>query len=158
MPHQTALCRAFVAEAMRLFEEHPEIAHTWTIAPDSGSCTLMVPKLDEHGFDITIEVDFDDISWTCGSFQASDFLDEETAEEFAGHTVGFLYDLLTPLIRLREKVAGGRPHEWHLECRRGGRWEPRGCDSRRFFRYWGKRGKRIYQNHTLPLRDAPLKS
>jgi hypothetical protein len=156
MPDQTALSRAFVAEAKRLLEEHPGIAHTWTIDPDHQSCTLNIPKLDEQGFDITIEIDSDDLWVNCGRFQASDCLEEGTAEDFAGHCVGLLYDLLTPLMRVREQLAGEVPYRWTLECLRGDTWESRGSHSRFFFNFWGKRSERIYRNHTLPRRDHPL--
>lgn len=158
MPDQTALCRAFVSEAKRLFEEHPQIAHTWTIEPDHSRCTLQIPKQDDHGFDITIAIDLDDLWVTCGRFQASDCLEEGTAEDFAGNCVGLLYDLLSPLMQVREQLANDTPYKWTLECLRDGSWEVTGTHSRLFFSFWGKRSERSYQNHTLPLRDAPLKS
>ena len=150
------LSQAFVAEANRLFEEHPEILHTWTIDPDDQSCTLHLPKRDEHGFDITLEIDLDDIWWECGGFHASDFREQGTPEDFAGHCVGLLYDLLSPLMRVREQLAGGVPYKWTLECRRRDTWESRGSRSRFFLNFWGKRDERIYQNRALPLRDDPL--
>jgi len=158
MPDQTALCRAFVAEAKRLLDEHPEVAHTWTIDPAGDRCTLAIPRKDEQGFDITFEIDLDDLSVDFGGFQACDYLEDGTAEDFAGNCVGLLYDLLTPLMRIREQLAGETPYKWILECLREGSWEGRGTYLRFFFNFWGKRSERIYQNHMLPLRDHPLKS
>jgi hypothetical protein len=158
MPDHTAFCRAFIAEAKRLLAENPQVPHAWTIAPGESSCTLVIPKTDENGFDITFAAELEEFDLTCGGFWASDAREEGSTEDFAGHCVGLLYDLLTPLMRVREQRADGKPYKWTLECRRGDTWESRGSHSRLLFKYWGKRSERIFQNETLPLRQDPLKS
>lgn len=158
MPDHNAFCRAFIAEAKRLFEEHPQILHAWTIAPDESSCTLVVPKTDENGFDITFATELEEFSLTCGDFHASDALEDGSPEDFAGHCVGLLYDLLTPLMRIHEQLADGKAYKWTLECRRGDAWESRGSHSLLFYKYWGKRSERIFQNQALPLREDPLRT
>ena len=157
MNDRSAYCRAFVAEAKRLLEAFPEVGHQWSIEPDESSCTLTIPAIREDGFDITIEVHSGETVLTCGGFHGHESHEDEP-EEFAGHFVGFLYDLLTPLMRVREQCAGGSGYKWTLECRRGDSWEDRGTMGLPFFRYWGKRSERIYQNRALPLRDDPLQS
>lgn len=61
-------------------------------------------------------------------------------------------------MRVRERCAGSGGYKWTLECFRGDGWEDRGTMGLLFFRYWGKRSERIYQNRVLPLRDDPLSS
>ena len=157
MHDHSALSRAFVAEAKRLFEDYPQVAHSWTIGSGEDHCILNVPKLDKQGFDITFEIDSEEYWLTCGEFQGTDALEEGTAEDFAGHCIGLLYDLLTPLMRVRERLAGKTAYKWTLECLRGGTWESRGSHSLVLFNYWGRRSERIRQNRVLPLRDHPLK-
>lgn len=147
--------QAFVAEAKRLLAEYPQIVHAWSIEPDESSCTLTIPVARDDGFEITILVDACESVITCGGFHGHEPYEDEP-REFAGHFVGFLYDLLTPLMRVREQRAGGSAHKWTLECWRGDAWEDRGTMGLLFFRYWGKRSERIYQNHVLPLREDPL--
>ena len=152
------LCRAFVAEAKRLFGEHPEIAHTWSIDADEDHCVLDIPKASDDGFDIVVEADPCGITLTCEALRASEAIVAETPEDFAGHCVGLLYDLLSPLMRVRERLAGESAYKWTLECLRGDIWEERASRSLFFFNYWAKRTERIYRNTVLPLRSDALLS
>jgi hypothetical protein len=157
MRDRSAYCRAFVTEAKRLFEGLPGIEHIWVIEPDESSCTLTVPCSDPAGFEICFEIDPDEWFLRCGGFHADEAYDAgDTPEEFAGHAVGFLYDLLSPLMRVRERLSGGSPYKWTLECRRGESWENRGTVALLLYKYWGKRSERICSNRTLPQRENPL--
>jgi hypothetical protein len=157
MSEPNPYCRAFVAEAKRLLAAPPAIEHTWSIKPDESSCTLTIPAVDGDGFEIRVQVGSDEALLSCGGFHGHEPY-EDAPEEFAGHFVGFLYDLLTPLMRVREERAGGSGYKWMLECWRGDSWENRGTMGLLFFKYWGKRSERVYQNHVLPLREDPLLS
>jgi hypothetical protein len=109
MVSEPAFCRAFIAEAKRLLAEHPQVPHAWTIAPDESSCTLVIPKTDEKGFDITFAAELEEFDLTCGGFWASDAREEGSIEDFAGHCVGLLYDLLTSLMRVASNAPMANP-------------------------------------------------
>lgn len=157
MRDRSAYCRAFVREAKCLFEAYPEIGHIWVIEPDESSCTLTIPCSDPAGFEICFEIEPDEWFLRCGGFHGDEaYDDKDTPEEFAGHAVGFLYDLLTPLMRVRERLSDESAYKWTLECRRDESWEDRGTVALLLYKFWGKRSERIYCNRTLPLRKNPL--
>lgn len=87
--------RAFVAEAKRFLAAYPEIGHHWSIEPDETSCFLTIPATGADGFEIRIEIGQGEALLGCGGFHGHESYEGEP-EEFAGHFVGFIYDLLTP--------------------------------------------------------------
>ena len=157
MSEPNPYCSAFIAEAKRLLEACPKLEHTWAIEPDESSCTLTIPAADAEGFEISVRVGSGESVLICGGFHGHEAHEGEP-KVFTAHFVGFLYDLLTPLMRVREQCAGSGAYKWTLECWRGDSWEDRGTMGLLFFRYWGKRTERIYRNRVLPLRDDPLLS
>jgi hypothetical protein len=156
MTHNSALCRSFVEYGKRLFAKHPELLHSWKIDDDEDHCILDIPKRADNGFGITVGVAADEISLFCEGFHEHYPL-EGDPDTFANHYIGFLYDLLTPLMRLREHLAGESPYKWALECLEGDIWRPERTTGLLFFNYLGRRSERIYQNFSFPLRCEPLK-
>lgn len=155
MNRDPALCRAFIAYGKRMFSQHPDIPHSWSIDDDEDHCILDIPKKINDGFDITVEVAPDEISLFCEGFHEH-FPLEGHPDDFANNHIGFLSDLLTPLMRLREHIAGASAYKWTLECLEDEIWVPERTTGLVFFNYFGRRRERIYQNFSLPIRVYPF--
>src|SRR5437867_3326132 len=55
------LCQEFIQAAKTALSSHPEIKHSWSIAANEAACSVFIPKMNEDGFDVTIEVSMDGI-------------------------------------------------------------------------------------------------
>ena len=155
MSRDPALCRAFIEVAKRFLDMHPHVNHEWSIDDDEDHCVLDFPKMDESGFDIHVEVDSEEVAIYCEGYHDHHQLEGEP-NDFANHVVGFLYDLLTSLMRVREYCAGGFPYKWSLECREGDAWVPESTTGLLFYNYFGRKTESFFQNSTLKEREDPL--
>lgn len=144
--------RAFVAEAKRLFSTYEDISHTWVIGDDEDECTLLVPKSSDQGFDVFFDLCAEEVVVYCGAFHEH-YPVEGDVEEFAAHCVGMLYDLLSPIMRLKEYKAGETPYKWTLEMDQGGKWQAEGTTALLFYNYLAKRNESILQNRHLAPRQ-----
>lgn len=140
-----------------MLDAHPEIPRTWSIHPGGERCTLAIPAREEQGFAITVEVTPREITFFGGGFHAHTLLNDGDPADFANHFAGLLYDLLTPLMRIREHRAGRGAHKWTLEClEEDGTWAAEGTMGLLFFNFFGRRSERFYQNTWLPVRENAL--
>ena len=155
MSRDPALCRAFVYYAKAFLKEYPQIEHTWSIEADEDHCILNIPKKNDRGFDITVEVCADEINLFCEGFH-DHYSIEGTPDDFANYFVGFLYNLLSPVMRISEVCSGGVPYKWILESRQQGEWISDSITGLIFYNYFGKRSKRIYQNESLKEREDAI--
>ena len=65
-------------------------------------------------------------------------------------------DLLSPVMRIRERLAGGKPYKWIFELYHDGQWIAEEWCGLFFWNYIGKRTEKIYQNRILPAMENPV--
>ena len=155
MNRDPALCRSFVREAKETLSHFPQIKHAWSIDADEDHCILDIPEQCDGGFPITVEVHSDEVTVTAGSAHTHASPDGKP-EGFATHVLGFVRDLLSPAMRVRELLAGGRPYKWAIELCRNGEWETEEWGGLIFYNYFGKKTEKTYQNTVLPARTDPV--
>ena len=111
---------------------------------------LRIPAVESDGFDIEVEANGDGLELRAGGAHFP--LDGADTSTSVRDALGLIRDLLTPAMRLRETLAGGRPYRWRLESLNDDRWETE-HEMRLLLRnYFGSRSERIYQNRHLPSR------
>jgi hypothetical protein len=118
---------------------------------ENTRAVLWFPADSSDGYDVTLAATDADIEITAGRFH-SPCDDNPDPEDFVRHALGFVRDLLSPSMRLRELVAGRTPYRWFLESRQGEGWVPELETGLLIWPYWAQRSQRIYVNHHLPER------
>jgi hypothetical protein len=152
MSRNPELCRSFVLQAKKALSEHPQIQHTWSIDDDEDHCILDIPETNEDGFPITAKVYPEEITIIAGGAHTTLLL-ENDPNELAAHALGLIRDLLGPGMRIRERLAGGKPYKWAFELYQDGQWKTEEEIGLCFWNYFGKRSEKTYQNMVLPARE-----
>ena len=153
-PSDTNLCREFVKAAQEALSTFPEVKHSWSIAAAQTHCSLLIPKANEDGFDVRIEVSRDGIVvFGEGAHQHFD-TPESTHQEKVASALGLVRDLLSPHMRIREFRAGKSAYRWLMQSLHNNEWQTEGSTALLFWNYFGKRSERIFKNTTLPGRLA----
>ena len=134
--------------AREVLGRHPEVPHAW----NSDACELHFPRADESGFDIVVDVAEGELTVHAHGAHQHFPTRDGTVREEAEAALGLVRDLLSPDMRLRERLAAGKPYLWILEANRGLGWKKESLTSLMFFNYFGRRAERIYQNRRLPGR------
>jgi hypothetical protein len=155
MNRDPTVWRSFVRQAKEALSQHPQIRHEWSIDEDEGRCTLEIPEEYDGGFPITVEVSSAEIMVIAGGAHRH-LWRAGSPDELAAHALGLVRDLLSPGMRIRERLAAGRPYRWEIEIHTRGRWATMERVGLIFWNYFGKRTERTYQNRTLPARADPL--
>ncbi len=148
--YDTILCRAFVARAKEILSAHPQIQHNWSIDDDEDHCILDIPKVNEDGFDITVEVDCDEIVIRAHGYHQH--VDEKDDNQKIESAFGLVRDLLSTSMRIKEYWVGGSPCRWEAQSSRNGEWVTEATTGLLFRNYFGKRLEKYYQNNILPGR------
>lgn len=143
----------FVNHGKYFFEKFWEIDHTWTIH-DSYS-TLTIPLQSEGGFEIYVQAESEEIMISCGGFHEH-YPAEEPHEDFINHIYGFLYNLLSPVMRVVEFRSGVAGYKWQLQNNIKGSWEAESTNGLIFFNFLAKRTTKILSNSVLPIREKPI--
>jgi hypothetical protein len=149
------LCQSFLRQAKDALSDSPQIKHTWSMDADEKHCILNIPKDGDNGFPVTVEVRPDEIMVIAGGAHTNFHLDE-TPDKLAAHALGLVRDLLSPAMRIREHLAGGKPYKWAFELNKNGQWITEEYCALFFWNYFGKRTVKIYQNNILPARENPV--
>ena len=149
------MCRSFVRQAKEALSHFPQIKHAWSIDADEDHCILDIPEQCDGGFPITVEVYPDEVMVTAGGAHTNASPDGKP-DELAAHVLGYVRDLLSPAMRIRERLAGGQPFKWAIELKRDGTWETEEWVGLFFYNYFGKKSERTYQNSVLPERKEPV--
>lgn len=150
-----ALCRLFVAQVKLALSSRPEITHTWSIDADEDHCILSIEGMGDSGYSITVEVWPDTISLSAEGFH-SHYDAFEPIDDFLAEFLGILRDMLSPAMRIRERLAGGSPYQWHLENLVDGKWVTESTWGLFLWNWFGRRSERIYINTHLPPREDHL--
>jgi hypothetical protein len=150
------LCRLFVSQARGFFAGHPEIQHAWSIDGDEDHAILEITGKGDAGFDIMIEIDTDEITFR-GEGWHGHYLCQDPKIEFVASMLGLLRDLLSPSMRIRERLSNGTPYKWTLENFEGGTWVNENTCGVFFWNRFGKKTEKVYCNKVLPSRpDVPI--
>jgi hypothetical protein len=155
MNNKNVLCQSFVQQAKEALSQHPQIIHTWSIESDKGQCVLDIPKANDNGFSITVEVHPQEIIIMAGNAHTS-IHQNSNPDELASQALGLVRDMLSPAMRIREYLAGGKVYKWAFELYRNEQWVTEEYGSLIFWNYFGRRTEKIYQNNTLPARENPV--
>jgi hypothetical protein len=152
MNRDPALCRSFVRQAKAALSGYPHLKHEWSIDGDEDHCILDIPEESKDGFPITVEAWPSEITVIAGGAHMHYDL-EGDIEDLSGRVLGLVRDLLSPGMRIRECLAGGKPYKWVIELFRNGQWVTEETLRELFFRWFGRRTEKIYQNKTLAARQ-----
>jgi hypothetical protein len=145
-------CREFIAQTKEVLAQFPNLAHSWSIDEDEDHCVLEFPKTAEDGFPVTVEVVAEELTVGGHGFHQH-FTREIRGRSSIPEALGLVRDLLSPGMRIRERLAAGSPFKWESEILSNGDWVREGSTGLLFWIYFGKRSERFYQNHTLPIRE-----
>jgi hypothetical protein len=138
----------FRGQAREVLGRHPEVPHTWS----SDACELHFPRADESGFDVIVDIGEEELTVHAHGAHQHFPARDGTAREEAEAALGLVRDLLSPDMRLRERLASGKPYLWMLEANRGLGWKKENLTGLMIFKYFGRRAERTYQNRWLPGR------
>ncbi|MBI3878518.1 MAG: hypothetical protein HY301_00435 [Verrucomicrobia bacterium] len=151
----SSLCREFIQTAKAALSKTPEVKHSWSIDPNEVQCSLSIPKIDEDGFDVTIEVSPDGVVvFGEGAHQHFD-TPESTHPEKIIAALGLVRDLLSPHMRVGELRAGKSAFRWFMESLHENEWQAESSTGLLFWNYFARRSERVLQNKTLPGRLSP---
>ena len=149
------LCQSFIRQAKEALSYYPQIKHEWSINADKDHCILDIPKECDSGFPITVDVRPKEIMIIAGRAHTNLDLDDNP-DDLAARALGLVRDLLSPAMRIRERLAGGKPYKWLFELYHDGQWIAEEWCVLFFWNYIGKRTEKIYQNRILPARENPV--
>lgn len=147
------LCRLFVSQARKFFARHPEILHTLSIDGDEDHAIVEITGQGDAGFDIMIEIDTNEITFR-GEGWHGHYLCQDPKFEFVASMLGLLRDLLSPSMRIRERLSNGTPYKWTLENFEDGKWVNENTSGTFFWDRFGKKTEKVYSNEVLPARAA----
>ena len=151
---ESNLCREFVQAAKAALSKTPEVNHSWSIAPNEARCSLLIPKANEDGFDVVVEVSQHGIVvFGEGAHQHFDTA-ESTHQDKVAAALGLVRDLLSQHMRIRELRAGKSAYRWLMESLHDNGWQTACSTVLLCWNYFGKRSERFLQNTTLPGRLA----
>jgi len=152
MKRNPRLCRSFVRQTKEALSHYPQIKRKWSIDTDEDHCILDIPEQCNGGFPITVEVHPDEIMVMAGGAHTNLHLDHNP-DELAAQALGLIRALLSPAMRIRERLAGGKGYKWVFEMYQDGHWITEEWVGLFFWNYFGKRTEKIYQNRILPPRE-----
>ena len=155
MNRDPTLCREFVKQAKVFMAAYPQINHTWSIDADEDHCILDIPEHAPEGFAITVEVHPEEIIVSFGGAHTNAG-PEGNPVKFVSHVIGYVRDLLSPVMRVRELSAGGNAYRWGIELLEDGKWHSQEWVGLLFWNYFGKRSEKFYRNEILPARENPV--
>ena len=152
MKQNKETCLSFIRKAKEMLSHYPQIKHNWTIDEEKNNCTLVLPNESENGFAIMVEIINNEITIFAGNGHINYEVYKNVDEE-VGRLLGLVRDLLSPGMRIKELLAGGKPYKWIFEFFHEGKWLKEAWMGLIFWNYFGKRSEKIYQNNTLPARE-----
>lgn len=149
--NRNLLAQEFIRGTNKFFKIYSQLEHSWGLIEGAELEVLEIPSSDENGFDIFCVLEDDQIIISSGGHH--DHYDLEGDEyDFVNHILGLVYDLLSPVMRLKEYRAGKSGYKWELEMLENGAWETKSSSQLLFYNYFARKSVKIYQNTQLPLR------
>lgn len=157
MERNSLLCRCFVRHAKEFLAEFPQVRHDWVIHTDDDYCVLTIPKETGSGFPVTVEVNPSEIMVMAGgAHREYELRYNKDPDKLVAEVLGFVRDLLSPVMRIKEYSADGKPYQYAFQVYHNEPWITEEWIGLFFRNYFGKRSDKIYQNDILPARDHPI--
>ncbi|MBD3329342.1 hypothetical protein GF357_02500 [Candidatus Dojkabacteria bacterium] len=144
--------KTFYKYISRILSEDDRIPYEWK----KDKKEIVFKKLDEEGFDIALNCEDDNYLYLSTNLGYYDFYYYESLEQISDilpETMGLVRDLLSPNMRIVEKLSNSKPYKWLLQCKKDNDWITERVSGLVFYNYLGKRIEKIYSNNTLPPRD-----
>ncbi|MFC1975965.1 hypothetical protein ACFLXQ_06170 [Chloroflexota bacterium] len=114
-----------------------------------NSASLEVTSQSPNGFDVTIEIREGKVFlWTNTGFHDEWQIDDDH-NSFMKSVFGFLRDLLSNNMRLRELRSNGQPYRWVLEGWNGKDWIMESTTGLIIYNYFGRKSEHIFQNQMI---------
>jgi len=145
------LAQEFINSSEKFFQAYPQVEHSWSVITGAELEVLEIPSRSEIGFEITCVIEDAQIVISSGGHH-DHYEVEGDEEDFVNHLFGLIYDLLTPVMRLKEYRAGKSGYKWELELLENGGWKTESCSGLLFYNYFARKSVKIYQNKQLPVR------
>jgi len=155
MTDQISLVACFFTMSKKFLRRFSHIKHELTISDEGDYTLLIIPMSNSDGFDLHIDVSEEEILIHCGDFHEHHQLHGEV-NEFVNHFLGYLYDLLSPLMRLRVFTSGGKPYKWSIEYFTEGLWIVESTTGNLFYNFLARREEMILQNRALKIREDAI--
>ena len=150
MNTEQTLSKIFTRFAKDALSQHPQIKHSWSINDElKDQCKLEIPKQNDKGFDILVNVSLHEIRVFAKGIDFVHFSIVDNFEEAVIDLLGLIRDLLSPHMRIRELRAGNSAYRWYMESFRNRKWIVEQTTGLLFWNFFGKRSEKIYQNSTL---------
>src|SRR3954469_12641677 len=118
----TSLPSTFRAVVSRIVQHAPSENRDWRIDDKDGMCELVIPKLSDDGFEVTVVADDQEVTVYSEYIAHQHFTSDGNHEEVSQQAMGLVRDLLSPAMRLRVIEVGGKPSRAHFETSREGDW------------------------------------
>jgi hypothetical protein len=135
---------------------HPGLAHEWSGPDHKGKRILIIPEVEESGFDIRIDCETYGLYPYAGGWHGAPWdadRPKATLEEICEDCLGFIRSVVSPEAVLTVTYAGAKPIRWVLSYPwRGTRTNDE--TGLLLFNYFAPRQRRIFQNHHLPPRGT----
>jgi len=155
-PSQT-LSQAFCAKVNEIVDSSGDRCRDWSLTENKrGQCTLLVPKLNAEGFEVTVVVDETEISVFTEYIAHAHFTSDGKHGEIVACALGLVRDLLSPGMRVRVYEAGGSPYRGDLEVFDRGVWKREWSTSLFVFTWFRRKSQKVFANHRMPSREHPL--
>ena len=147
------LVQEFVDYGAEILSKYPDLPHDWKIDDEKPKAVLKFPRQSDSGFDVTIEANSSRITVRTGDIAHEHFEKKEGPDVFLVESVfGYVRDLLSPDMRLREKLAGKKPRWAAVESFDGESWNPESLFKFVLWNFFAKKSEKIYKNQQLPGR------
>ncbi|HDS00880.1 MAG TPA: hypothetical protein ENO22_03875 [candidate division Zixibacteria bacterium] len=147
------LVQEFIDYGKELLSKHPDLPHEWKINRDKPRAELKFPRQSVSGFDVVIEAKSSEITVRTGELGHEHFEPEEGPPVYLVESVfGYVRDLLSPDMRLREKLAGNKPRWAAVESFDETNWNPESVFGLVLWNFFAKKSEKIYTNQQLPGR------
>jgi hypothetical protein len=129
--------------------------HDWHLEDKDGGCELVIPKLSDEGFEVTVIADDQEVTVYTEYLAHQHFTSDGNHEEVSQQAMGLVRDLLSPVMRLCVIEVGGKPFQAHFEISHRGEWHRESTTALFSLPFFRKRIERFYVNRRLPIREEP---
>ena len=148
------LCRLFI-DRMKQALASSAIEHAWYIDDDEEHCLLELKGTPQSGFNIDVHVYSDQVMLSAEGWH-DHYPATEPLEDFVAEMSGRIRDMLSPAMRVRERLSLGVPFRWHLENLVDGSWHSESTCGLFFYPWFGTKTEKVFINTVLRPRAQHL--
>lgn len=152
MENIEALPKVFRTVVESLIRCSPEHTRDWQLVSKAGNTELVIPKLAEEGFKITVVADDSEVSVYSEYLAHEHFTSDGDHEAVSNQAMGLVRDLLSPLMRLRVTEVKGSVIRARFEVMRDGAWKAEAITGLLAFSFFSKRTEKFFINRRMPIR------